>query len=339
MIAPPGAPRTKPRALNVGLATARGELLAVYDAEDRPDPQQLRLAAARFAQDDPQLACLQARLSIENADETWLTRLFALEYASLFGVILPSLAAQHYPIALGGTSNHFRVDALRAVGGWDAWNVTEDADLGLRLFRRGYRVGALDSTTWEEAPIAIPAWIAQRSRWLKGWMQTSFIHLMAPRRPLAERGAFAALCAVAISLGPVLTALFGPLLFGFALIEAAAGPVAGPLGPFNVLVWSCAIVLLVAGFVSMIAPPWAAARRDDRRELIPWIALFPLYYALVTVAAWRAVTELIARPYYWSKTTHGVSRALAPSPPRPPFIAPQAHPAGADPIREDRPFD
>ncbi|MBN9061462.1 MAG: glycosyltransferase [Rhizobiales bacterium] len=312
VVAPPGAPRTKPRALNIGLAGARGELLAIYDAEDRPDPRQLRLAAARFRQEDRTLACLQARLAIENADETWLTRLFALEYASLFGLLLPSLAAQRYPIALGGTSNHFRVEALRDVGGWDAWNVTEDADLGLRFFRRGYRIGALNSVTWEEAPLRLPAWMAQRSRWLKGWMQTSYVHLTAPRRPLRERGGFAALCALAMSLGSVLTALFGPFLFGFAMLEVAAGPVAGPLGPFNVVVWSCAIVLLVAGFVSMIAPPLAAARREGRRWLVPWIALLPAYYALMTVAAWRAAIELVAKPHYWSKTRHGVSRRLKP---------------------------
>lgn len=307
VLAPPGAPRTKPRALNIGLAGARGELLTVYDAEDRPDPQQLRLAAARFRHEDETLACLQARLAIENAGETWLTRLFALEYASLFGLLLPSLAAQRYPIALGGTSNHFRVAALRDVGGWDAWNVTEDADLGLRLFRRGYRVGALNSITWEEAPLRLPAWMAQRSRWLKGWMQTSYVHLTAPRRPLAERGRFAALCALAASLGSVLTTLFGPFLFAFAMLEATAGPVAARLGPFGVIVWSHAIVLLVAGLVAMVAPPLAAARREGIGALAPWIALLPVYYALMTAAAWRAAAELVARPHYWSKTRHGVS--------------------------------
>jgi glycosyltransferase XagB len=171
VICPPGLPRTKPRALNIGLGLGHGELLVVYDAEDRPDRNQLRLAAARFAASPPRVACLQASLAIDNADESWLTRHFALEYAQLFDVTVPGMASLSLPIPLGGTSNHFRVEALLAAGAWDAWNVTEDADLGLRLARLGYRVGKLESTTWEEAPVTLRPWLRQRTRWLKGWMR------------------------------------------------------------------------------------------------------------------------------------------------------------------------
>jgi glycosyl transferase family 2 len=170
IVAPPGAPRTKPRALNIALPFLRGQYVVIYDAEDGPEPSQLRLAAARFAA-APDTGCLQARLLVENVEDSWLAKLFAIEYAALFGVINPGLAAFRAPIALGGTSNHFRADILRRVGGWDAWNVTEDADLGVRLARFGVRVAALDSDTYEEQPASMARWLNQRRRWHKGWLR------------------------------------------------------------------------------------------------------------------------------------------------------------------------
>lgn len=163
-VVPPGLPRTKPRALNLALIEARGTLFTIFDAEDIPDPQQLRMAAARFLGGPRELGCLQARLVIDHAEEGILPGLFALEYAGLFEVLNPGLLQFQLPIMLGGTSNHFRTEALRTVGGWDAWNVTEDADLGFRLVRAGYRIGDLPSNTREEAPVSIPAWLKQRSR-------------------------------------------------------------------------------------------------------------------------------------------------------------------------------
>jgi glycosyltransferase XagB len=170
VVAPSGKPQTKPRALNIALSCARGELVVVYDAEDIPAPDQLRLAASRFAA-DKKLDCLQGRLAIRNHSESWLSKLFAVEYAILFDVINPGLCALNLPIPLGGSSNHFRVRSLVGVGAWDEWNVTEDADLGIRLARFGYRVKALDSETWEEAPYEFGNWFRQRVRWQKGWMR------------------------------------------------------------------------------------------------------------------------------------------------------------------------
>lgn len=176
VVAPDGKPRTKPRALNVALAQARGELVTVYDAEDEPEPDQLRKAAAAFAAAPTHVGCLQGRLAIDNFRDGWIPTLFAIEYAALFEVLNPGLSALEAPVALGGTSNHFRIAALRDVGGWDAWNVTEDIDLGFRLARHGYCVGALDSSTYEEAPAQMRAWINQRRRWFKGWMQSCKQH-------------------------------------------------------------------------------------------------------------------------------------------------------------------
>lgn len=170
IVAPPGAPQTKPRALNIALSSARGDLLTVYDVEDAPTSTQLRLAASRFAA-DRSIDCLQARLSIRNPSDSWLSNLFAVEYATLFDLINPGLCALKLPIALGGTSNHFRMSSLLDSGGWDEWNVAEDADLGVRLARFGYRVASLDSETSEEAPHEFANWFRQRVRWQKGWMR------------------------------------------------------------------------------------------------------------------------------------------------------------------------
>jgi cellulose synthase/poly-beta-1,6-N-acetylglucosamine synthase-like glycosyltransferase len=170
VVVPPGAPLTKPRALTFALPLAVGTLLTVYDAEDLPEVDQLRRAAARFAA-RPDLVCLQARLAIDNPEAGWLAALFAVEYAVLFDVVNPGLARLGLPLLLGGTSNHFRTADLRRVDGWDPWNVTEDADLGLRLARHGMKVGVIASTTQEEAPARLQAWLRQRRRWMKGWMR------------------------------------------------------------------------------------------------------------------------------------------------------------------------
>ncbi|WP_439572773.1 glycosyltransferase [Phreatobacter sp.] len=105
---PPGGPATKPRALALGLPLARGDLVVVYDAEDRPHPGQLREAAETFAVADDRLGCLQAPLAIVNSRDSLLTRLFTAEYDALFRVLLPGLARLGWPMPLGGTSNHFR---------------------------------------------------------------------------------------------------------------------------------------------------------------------------------------------------------------------------------------
>ncbi len=171
LIAPDGAPRTKPRAMNIAAPFARGALLAVFDAEDLPEPRQLRRAAALFARLPARVACLQASLCIDSCAHNWLTAHFALDYAALFDVFNKGLGAMGLPIFLGGTSNHFRIEALREVGLWDAYNVTEDADLGLRLARAGYIVKTFDSQTFEEAPLTFKDLLDQRTRWLKGWMR------------------------------------------------------------------------------------------------------------------------------------------------------------------------
>ncbi|MBB3903067.1 glycosyltransferase family 2 protein [Methylobacterium brachythecii] len=207
--APPGLPRTKPRALNIALPLARGRYLVVYDAEDVIERQQLKLAATLFARAPKTTACLQGRLVIDNYKDGWLTRLFAIEYSALFDVLGPALAAWRMPTPLGGTTTHFRTRVLCELRGWDAWNVTEDADLGMRLALAGYHVGDLPSDTKEEGLRLVKPWLRQRTRWMKGFLQTSFTHLRNPAETAGRLGPLGSLFALTLLPGTVLSALDG----------------------------------------------------------------------------------------------------------------------------------
>ena len=309
VIAPPGHPRTKPRALNIGLASARGALLTVYDAEDDPDPLQLRCAAAAFAQGPQDLACLQCPLAIDNARDSWLAGLFALDYASLFEVLDPSLARLRLPIPLGGTTNHFRIEALRRLQGWDAWNVKEDADMGVRLARMGYGVATLDAPTWEEAPAKLPAWLAQRRRWMKGWMQTLIVHLRQPRRLVRELGAMRAAALVAMLAGGVLGPLVGPLYVALFIHDGVWGSLFRPVTALETLASALWCVIAVVGALVMVAPMVIGARRRKLGGMLKLLLLLPAYNILLGLAAAMALVDLFRRPHHWAKTTHGLARS------------------------------
>lgn len=295
LAAPPGWPRTKPRACNIALEQATGTLLTIYDAEDRPHPNQLREAAARFAAAPARLACLQAPLRID-ADPHLLPAQFALEYAVQFEVLMPALSRIGAPFPLGGTSNHFRVSALRAVGGWDAWNVTEDADLGFRLAAEGYTMGVLQSPTWEAAPDSLRAWIPQRTRWIKGFMQTFGVHSRAP--PHWSTGAT---LSFAITLGAAIVAalLHGPLI-AWALVSTALGLIetgAPWLSPSDG-------ALLAAGWVGAGLAGVIGLRRAGLPVRLRDLLFLPVYWPLHSVAAAHALVQLLDRPYHWDKTPH-----------------------------------
>ncbi|PPQ35080.1 Glycosyltransferase, catalytic subunit of cellulose synthase and poly-beta-1,6-N-acetylglucosamine synthase [Rhodoblastus acidophilus] len=303
VIAPAGAPRTKPRALNVALPLARGELLAIFDAEDRPERGQLRVAAERFAVSPPQVACLQARLAIDNGHESWLAYFFAISYAALFDVINPGLGELGLPMPLGGTSNHFRTALLRRMIGWDAWNVTEDADLGLRFARFGYEVRAIESTTYEDAPVSLSAWLGQRARWMKGWMQTLAVFLRTPRAQIRKMGwfqAFAAFCAMATLLaGP----LFGPF-YGLRLFyDFTSGDLLDPHDWRDVIVSGFGLSVAFFGLLAFALPNVLGMKRRGLRPSLV-LLLTPAYLLLVSFAAWRALWEWTRKPFAWTKTDH-----------------------------------
>ncbi len=297
VIVPPGIPQTKPRALNYGLARARGEFVVVYDAEDQPDVQQLRAAVSAFAQGGGHLACVQAPLIGDAAGQGWLSGQWALEYAVQFGAVLPAMARLGLPIMLGGTSNHFRRRALQDAGGWDAWNVTEDADLGLRLARMGLRVGMIQPSTLELPPQTLDVWIAQRSRWLKGFMQTWLVMMRDPVDAWRTLG-WVRFGAVQLTLGAsILAALIhGPwALWCFMCIVLPHVQ----LGAFTGGV--CAMSILGGILVSL---------RGGRAARPGLLASLVFYWPLQTLAAWRAVYGLIRSPHFWAKTPH-ISRAAA----------------------------
>lgn len=298
VIVPAAAPRTKPKALNAGLARARGEYLVVYDAEDRPHPQQLRAALAEFQDGGDRLACLQAALDIDNAEDSWIARQFAAEYAIQFREMLPMLARWKLPLPLGGSSNHFRTAALRATGGWDPFNVTEDADLGYRLARDGYVSGVIGPPTFEEAPITLGAWLNQRTRWIKGHMQSWLVLMRNPFRAAREMG-LAGFASMQLMLGGGVIAAFahGPL--AFIVLIAALSPY-DLLGPVD-------FVLALCGYsVAMLAALTACALSNTLSHARAALTM-PFYWPLASLAAYRALFELIFRPHYWAKTAHGVS--------------------------------
>jgi hypothetical protein len=306
VVAPAGAPRTKPRALNIAMPLARGALVAVFDAEDLPDARQLRRAAALFDAAPDDVACLQASLVIDNGGLNWMTALFALEYAALFDVCNRGLAAHDLPLLLGGTSNHFRLAALRDIGFWDAWNVTEDADLGLRLLRAGYKVRMFGSATYEEAPAAFGALVKQRTRWLKGWMQTAFVHCRHPARFVADLGARGALAVLAIFAGGILGPLFGPLLTCRLLYN---GLTRGffPTTPVETACGALWCFVAVAGLASLVAPLLIGARRRGLSVCLGALPYLPLWLSMLSLACWRAFFELWLRPFHWEKTEHGLT--------------------------------
>jgi cellulose synthase/poly-beta-1,6-N-acetylglucosamine synthase-like glycosyltransferase len=315
IVAPPGEPRTKPRALNVALPLARGAYTVVYDAEDQPDPQQLRRAVSLFRDLPEHVACLQARLAIREP-HNWLTRLFAIEYAALFDVINPGLIASGVPLPLGGTSNHFRTAALRDLVGWDAWNVTEDADLGIRLARLGYAVHDLPSSTYEEAPPTLGVWLRQRARWMKGFMQTCITHMRRPATVLAQLGPSGLFGALTMTYGTVISALGYPFFTAAFLVGLWDGSLLQLDTPLH-LAWSTtSCVLFGAGLAAMILPAVVGIARRRWWWLLAYVPLLPLYYVLISAAAWRGLGELVFKTYHWNKTEHGL-RALKPSRPAP----------------------
>jgi cellulose synthase/poly-beta-1,6-N-acetylglucosamine synthase-like glycosyltransferase len=287
VVVPAHEPRTKPKALNYALPLARGEYLVIYDAEDRPEPDQLRRAFAAFQSGPPNLATVQARLNLYNVHDNWLTRQFTIEYCALFDGLLPTLDRLELPIPLGGTSNHFRVSALRWLAAWDPHNVTEDADLGMRLARNGYRCRVLDSTTYEEAPVLFGSWLRQRTRWLKGFMQTWLVHMRAPRLLRHELGWRGFLAFQVMLGGTVLSALVHPWFYVLAAFEMSRGGfLAAPESMLGWPFWLVAWFSLVAGYLAAMALGLLAVQRRGYRALVKQIALMPAY--------WRSLSRALA---------------------------------------------
>jgi len=309
IVAPDAGPRTKPKALNCALTFARGTFITVFDAEDRPEPGQLRAALDVFRTRDPDVVCAQASLCIDNTADGWLPRMFTAEYAGQFDVFLQGFSNFEMPLPLGGSSNHFRTSVLREVGGWDPYNVTEDADLGFRLARFRYRCVMFPSTTFEEAPARFGAWLRQRSRWMKGWMQTWSVHMRSPRQLWRDAGAGGFFTLNIIVGGNVLTALAHPLLLGEILARSVLSAFDSNVSPFFSKPFiELYLATIAAGYLTTVVIGLIGlARRGLLHEA--WVlVLTPVYWLCLSIAAWRALYQLLTEPYHWEKTEHGLAR-------------------------------
>ncbi|MGE0630503.1 MAG: glycosyltransferase [Hyphomicrobiaceae bacterium] len=315
LLVPQVGPRTKPKALNYAMQFVRGEFVVVYDAEDEPDPGQLRRALAAFAAGPRDLACIQARLNIYNAGSALIARQFTLEYCALFDALLPALARMRLPVLLGGTSNHFPRHVLERLLLWDAHNVTEDADLGIRLARAGWRVDVISSTTYEEAPTRIPVWIRQRTRWLKGFIQTWLVHMRRPHRLLRDLGTVGFIGFHAYLGGVVVSALLHPLFMLLVALAIADGNLFRNQPSWvGTTIVSVALFNLAAGYLSGMALCAIAALRRGMPGTALHVLLIPVYWLLISFAAWRALMQLWRDPYLWEKTPH-TSRRRTHGPP------------------------
>ncbi len=306
ILVPTSHPLTKPKACNYALSFARGEFLVVYDAEDIPGPEQLREAVQAFRSGGPSLACVQAPLAYYNWNENWLTRHFAIEYASLFDLLLPALARFHLPFPLGGTSTHFRTFVLRKVGAWDPYNVTEDADLGFRLHEHGYATDVISTATLEEANCRLPNWIRQRSRWLKGWMQTYIVRMRSPLRTYAALGPTGFLVLQIVTGGFLLSALAHPLFY-LLLLWIFVGGFAPSSGVGPVVMGVLNFSVLFIGFGAAMLAGLVGAQARGLTGLSRRVLTMPAYWLLISTGAYKALYQLFSRPHHWEKTTHGIS--------------------------------
>ena len=303
---PASQPKTKPKACNYALQFCRGEFLTIYDAEDQPEPDQLKKAVLAFRTAEPNLACVQGRLNYFNRGENWLTKMFTLEYSQWFDFMLPGLDRLKVPIPLGGTSNHFKLAALRRVNGWDPYNVTEDADLGVRLAQEGYTVGVINSTTYEEANGVLPSWIKQRSRWIKGYMQTWLVHMRHPVQLYKSIGPVGFFAFHFFIGAPAFTVLLNPILWAMTLLIFVTQT--QPMGwlfpePFGTM----AVFNLVVGNLFLIYFGVVAALKRRYFDLVLVGVTLPLYWVLHSIAGYKALKQLISNPHYWEKTEHGTS--------------------------------
>ncbi|MBI5919800.1 MAG: glycosyltransferase [Nitrosomonadales bacterium] len=306
---PTSFPKTKPKACNYALNFARGKFITIYDGEDRPEPDQLKKVIIAFSGMAENVACVQARLNYFNSTENWLTRMFTLEYSLWFDFFLPGLEALKIPIPLGGTSNHFKAELLLQFDGWDPYNVAEDADLGVRFTQCGYRVGIVNSTTYEEACNHVPTWIRQRSRWIKGYMQAYLVHMRAPIELYRSIGSVGFWGFQFFFLGAFFSYLVAPFLYGTFVIWILGGAeLLDPLFPPLVLLIS--LFNLTLGNGSLVYMLMVGAFKRQNYMLIPYALTVPYYWLLMSIAAYKALSQLIFNPFYWEKTTHGISTHL-----------------------------
>ncbi len=307
-IVPESQPKTKPKACNYGLTKAVGEYCVIYDAEDIPDPRQLKQAVVAFEKSSPDIICIQAKLNFYNPHQNVLTRIFTAEYSLWFDLVLTGLQSINAPIPLGGTSNHFRSRDLRKLKAWDPFNVTEDCDLGIRLIKHGYHTAIIDSVTLEEANSSSINWFRQRTRWIKGYMQTYLVHMRRPKEFFASREKTHIITFQLVVGGKILSMFINPFMWAvtisYFVLRARLGPLIESFYPMPVL-YMGAFSLVFGNFLYLYYYMIGCAKRGQD-DIIKYVLLVPFYWLAMSVAAWIASIQFLIKPHHWSKTIHGL---------------------------------
>jgi cellulose synthase/poly-beta-1,6-N-acetylglucosamine synthase-like glycosyltransferase len=312
IVVPFHMPKTKPKACNYGLHFAKGKYLTIYDAEDIPDTDQLKKVVTMFNKLPSNYICIQSALNYYNRNENFLTRMFTLEYSYWFDYMLPGLDTLDIPIPLGGTSNHFKLDNLVELGAWDPFNVTEDADLGVRAYAKGYKIAVINSTTYEEANNEPFNWIRQRSRWIKGYMQTYLVHMRDPIALWKKLG-WKGFLGFSFFIGATpLTFLVYPFLLGI-FISYVVFDLSSIRTLFPDWVLFMSIFNLMVGNILMIYINMMAVFKRRYYELILFSIANPVYWLMHSIAAFKGLYQLIVKPFYWEKTDHGLSKVTSPT--------------------------
>ncbi len=322
MVVPRSIPKTKPKACNYGLIKARGEYVVIFDAEDKPEPDQLKKAYIAFQRLPEKCACVQAKLNYYNSKQNILTKWFTQEYSMWFEMLLPGVMRLNIPLPLGGSSNHFKTDILKFAGAWDPFNVTEDADLGIRLYKDGFTTVVLASRTWEEAPSVLPIWINQRSRWLKGYMQTWLVHMRHPFKLMKTLHLRGFIGFQAMVFGTFFLPLINPV-FWLLLILWFTTQANWISQLFPSAIYYASLFLLIFGnfffiYTSLVGVYWVIHDISQRNgtngdhplpfsyEIVIFGILSPVYWVLMSIASYKAVWQLVFKPFHWEKTSHGL---------------------------------
>lgn len=308
LVVPHASPKTKPKALNYGLMYATGEYAVIYDAEDIPNPKQLKKAVLAFREVDDRTICIQAKLDFYNPHHNILTRVFTAEYSLWFDLVLTGLQSIHAPIPLGGTSNHFRTADLHKLKGWDAFNVTEDCDLGMRLVKHGYRTAIVDSKTHEEANSDLKNWFRQRTRWIKGYIQTYLVHMRDPRQFMSDWKEPHVVTFQLVVGGKVLSMFINPLMWFLTITYFSLRPIVGTFieSFFPTPVLYMAVFSLIFGNFLYMYYYMIGCLKREHDKIIKYAFLVPFYWLAMSMAAWRAIYKIIVDPHHWAKTNHGL---------------------------------
>lgn len=300
--------KSKPLSCNYALKFIKGEYITIYDAEDRPEKYQLKKAIQKFKELGNDYVCLQASLHFYNKYKNFLTYCFSIEYSMWFDFTIRSIDKFGSFFPLGGTSNHFKAKKLLELGKWDGFNVTEDAELGVRIARAGYKVSYLNSITEEECPITIHAWIKQRTRWIKGFMQT-FCEYMFFKKPICIKSTINFKPIRKLKFFDIITFnLFIMMSFFFFITMMVIFlnlDIATNIKDFKLLIIMSYINIfsfLIMTYMSFII----IIVKNKIKFNVFYLILFPFYWILHYIAGVRACYYLIVKPFYWAKTKHGI---------------------------------